>query len=245
MGGDTGGNDCVHVLDLRAHRTRCDTANSCVHVLDLRAPRETVASLGRVVSGPMLRPDTDVVIYDEHGNVCQFTYQEWDAFALKMKRDEFDHIGLDVTLPERRCPDDRKHGAHVWEWGNDSAGRTNYRCGGWRKLPDATGNIVPAKGSYGTTLDALIESGEAKIVSAPGEPLKWAQNATGVSGTIAGAVSLFTGMSRAELDELGGFALHTAEATGTPEHLRAVADELERRDALPPTVTYWREDVAE
>lgn len=73
MGGDTGGNDCVHVIDVRVGRTAFPG--------DLND----------------LRPDTDVVIHDEHGGVSQFTYAEWDAFALKMKRDEFDHIGPDVT----------------------------------------------------------------------------------------------------------------------------------------------------
>lgn len=162
MGGDTGGNDCVHVIDVRA-------------------PRETVASLGRVVSGPMLRPDTDVIIHDEHGNVCQFTYQEWTDFALKMKRDEFDHIG-----------------------------------------PDVTGEAVTVKidlSGVDPNVTGMDPSAIARLDALPS-----------VSGTISGT------FSAAERDQtvyavLGTFIPHTAEATGTPEHLRAVADELERRDA--------------
>jgi hypothetical protein len=76
MGGDYGGADCVHVIDVRT------------------TPR---AEWPEWLGWRFLRSDTDVVVHDEHGNVCQFTYAEWDAFALKMKRDEFDHIGPDAT----------------------------------------------------------------------------------------------------------------------------------------------------
>lgn len=83
MGGDTGGNDCVHVIDVRAD-------GEVAEALELR--QEYV-----------MRPDTDVLIYDEHGNVCQFTYREWDAFRLKMADGTLDHIG-DYVSPEDVVP---------------------------------------------------------------------------------------------------------------------------------------------
>lgn len=78
MGGDSGGNDCVHVVERREFE---------------------VNVLGVLIFGITLRDDTDVAIYDEHGNVCQYTYQEWDAFRLKMADGTFDHIG-DRPRPE-------------------------------------------------------------------------------------------------------------------------------------------------
>lgn len=78
MGGDTGGNDCVHVEDFGR-----------------------MGPLDRQERG--LRSDTEVAIRDEHGNVCQFTYQGWDAFRLRMADGTFDHIG-DRPRPEDIVP---------------------------------------------------------------------------------------------------------------------------------------------
>lgn len=81
MGGDTGGNDCVHVIDVRVDHAAMRT---------LGEPDDFLST-------------TDVVIHDEHGNVCQFTYQEWHAFRLKMADGTFDHIG-DYVSPEDVVP---------------------------------------------------------------------------------------------------------------------------------------------
>lgn len=80
MGGDTGGNDCVHVIDVRA--TDGETV-------------ARVSALARATSpaGTGLRLDTDVVIHDEHGNVCQFTYAEWRDFLVSLELGEFRRIG--------------------------------------------------------------------------------------------------------------------------------------------------------
>lgn len=160
MGGDTGGNDCVHVIDVRVDHAAMRT---------LGEPDDFLST-------------TDVVIHDEHGNVCQFTYQEWHAFRLKMADGTFDHVG-DYVSPE-----------DIVSIKIDLSGVD----------PNATGMDPSAM----ARLDALPN----------------------VSGTISGT------FSAAERDQtvyavLGTFIPHTAEATGTPEHLRAVAEELERRDA--------------
>lgn len=152
MGGDTGGNDCVHVIDLQA---------------------DPDGTLPDFVIG--LRDDTDVIIHDEHGNLCQFTYQGWDAFALRVKRGEFDQVCGEYAQEEVA-----KHDAQMYAVGVDPSAAVRLDA-----LPDVSV-------TFSGTFDAA-ESGEKIVV-------------------------------------LGTFIPHTASATGTPEHLRAVADELERRD---------------
>lgn len=71
-----------------------------VHAIDVRGPKGAWPNWLR---WRYLRPDTDVIIHNEHGNVCQFTYQEWEAFAVKMVRGEFSHIG-DYVSPEDIVP---------------------------------------------------------------------------------------------------------------------------------------------
>lgn len=70
MGGDTGGNDCVHVIDARGPK----------------------GAWPNWLKWRYLRPDTDVIIHDEHGNVCQFTYREWTDFVVKIVSGQFQHI---------------------------------------------------------------------------------------------------------------------------------------------------------
>lgn len=83
MGGDTGGNDCVHVIDVprdfpgRAVRVKAAPGSAMTKKVDLY-------------------PTTQVVIHDEHGNVCQFTLAEWDAFLEKMVSGRFDGIGQEA-----------------------------------------------------------------------------------------------------------------------------------------------------
>lgn len=84
MGGDTGGNDCVHVIDVRAD-------GEVAEALELR-------------QGYVMRPDTDVIVYDEHGNVCQFTYQEWTDHVEKVHAGDFDHIAPEYYSPEDIVP---------------------------------------------------------------------------------------------------------------------------------------------
>jgi len=86
MGGNTGGNDCVHVLDVRAPG---------FSYLDLRS------MIGRSIE---LRDDTDVVIHDEHGNVCQYTYREFYDHVIAVKSGAYDGIAMngvpeDVVVP--------------------------------------------------------------------------------------------------------------------------------------------------
>ncbi len=83
MGGDYGGSDCVHVIDVGAVERNQGRPMTLV--------------------GITIRPDTDVLIHDEHGNVCQFTYAEFDAFRYKMRHGAYDGIG-DVPAPEDSAP---------------------------------------------------------------------------------------------------------------------------------------------
>jgi hypothetical protein len=141
MGGDYGGADCVHVIDVRALRTGGFVGHWTA--TDVPAVK--------------LRDDTDVIVHDEHGNVCQYTYQEWRDHVAKILRGEYAQIGLDATLDQRRYPDDRVHGAHAWEYGNDRTGRTNYRCDGWDGKPFQLKVRDSAKGFAGLL---GIETGE-------------------------------------------------------------------------------------
>lgn len=83
MGGDTGGNDCVHVIDVRAEPDKCEP-------LDLE--------------GAQSFSDADVLIHDEHGNVCRFTYQEWTDHVEKVHAGDFDHIAPEYYSPEDIVP---------------------------------------------------------------------------------------------------------------------------------------------
>jgi len=95
MGGDTGGNDCVHVFDVRVDAGAALRQHTNRRFLELR-------------------PDTDVAVADEHGYVCQFTYQEFYDHVIAVKSGAHDGIAMNgvpeqgVTQHDLVTPDARE-----------------------------------------------------------------------------------------------------------------------------------------
>lgn len=81
MGGDSGGNDCVHVIDVGASQA---------------VRFEWREEIDLLVT-------TDVIVHDENGNACQYTYQEFRDHVAKVKAGEYDHINEYVS-PEGIVP---------------------------------------------------------------------------------------------------------------------------------------------
>ncbi len=71
--------------------------NDCVHVVNVKELTgfELRDWLGGEASKTFtLLPDTDVLVKDEHDNVCQYTGDEWLRFVARIVRGELEHIGM-------------------------------------------------------------------------------------------------------------------------------------------------------